>query len=198
MNVTIAIPTYNAAQTMRVCLDRLQLQRVPNLKVFVYDNGSHDGTIGMVSELAGTKYYSAKPALDKYGIDISFFSGSHNDRMSAYQNGMDTRQKIGKLVSTEYIFFLDPDVILPPNAIPEMIEHFQNTPEAGFIGIQYEPDAGHVMLGATLWRTEVFNKLGTWDGKDGCDCNFAKREVEKLGLKVSQHPKLLAYHYKHF
>ena len=199
MDITVAIPTHNAAQTMRVCLDKLQVQRIPDLKVLVYDNGSRDGTFGMMSELMANKYYAIKPALDKYSLDITFFQGKHDDKISPYQNGWLTKKLLGKLITTKYIFFLDPDVLIPPNAIPMMIEEFEKHPDAGFMGIQYEPDAKHVMFGSTIWKTEVFNKIGEWDGvAGGCDCNFAKIEVEKMGLKSTHHPTLLAYHYKYF
>lgn len=198
-DVTIAIPTFNAAQTLRVCLDKLQLQRIPNLKVFIYDNGSVDGTVGMLSELAATRFYAMKPALDKYTLDITFFAGQHDPTKSGYENGLLTRQKIAKMVNTEFLFLLDPDVLLSPNAIPQLLDDFLKEPDCGFMGIKYEPDAGHVMLGATIWRTKVFREVGTWDGKEGgCDCNFCANEMKRKNLKVLQHKELMAYHYKHF
>jgi cellulose synthase/poly-beta-1,6-N-acetylglucosamine synthase-like glycosyltransferase len=196
--ITVCIPTHNAAATLKVALEKLQLQRIPNLKVLIYDNGSRDGTAGMLGEVTATNFYQMKPALDKYGIDITFLVGTHNDKMSPYQNGLDTRHKLARLVTTEYIFFLDPDVLLTPNSIPQALEDFKKETDCGFMTIRYEPDAGHVMLGATIFKTEVFRKIKDWDGQNGCDCNHCAREVEKMGLKAKQHPTLMAYHYKYF
>lgn len=152
----------------------------------------------MMQEVMANKHYAMKPAIDKYALDIVFFRGSHRSDLSPYQNGLMTRQEIAKVVDTEFIFFLDPDILLSPNSIPQLLEDFQKESNCGFMGIRYEPDTQHVMLGATVWRTAVFKEIGEWDGKGGCDCNFCQREVEKKGLSVKQHPHLMAYHYKHF
>jgi hypothetical protein len=95
--------------------------------------------------------------------------------------------------------FLDPDVLLPPNAIPQLLNEFKSKEDYGFLGIPYEPDAGHVMLGATVWKTKDFQEVGPWDGRTGgCDCNWCMLEVKKKKLKVGHHSSLMAYHYKYF
>jgi glycosyltransferase involved in cell wall biosynthesis len=199
--VTVIMPTYNAAATLKVCLEKLQLQRIPNLKVFIMDNGSVDGTRGMLGELVATKFFANNPAIDKYALDLYYFQGEHDNSKTPYENGQETRKKLSKLVTTKYVFLLDPDVLLPPYAIVQAIDEFKKRENTAYITIRYEPDEAHHMLGATLWETKTFQEVPTYsqrEMKGNCDCNFCKAQVEKKGLIPYYHPTLMAAHCKHF
>lgn len=193
--VTVGIPVFNGSATIRGVLDRLTLQEFPNLKVFVYDNGSTDGTQGLMSELVARGFYGKKEQY-KTSLDITFFPGLHDDKLIPYQNALVTRQKIAKLVNTEFIFFLDSDVIIQPYAMKQLLKQLKDNPSLGYVAIRYQSDAheNHLMLGATMWRTEVFKRISFWDGKVGCDCQHCRKEVEAMGLKGEFNKDLQAYH----
>ncbi|WP_448702188.1 glycosyltransferase family 2 protein [Mucilaginibacter sp. AW1-3] len=48
--VSIIIVTFNAAQTLQVCLDSIYQQRYPNIEIVVIDGKSTDGTIKILEE----------------------------------------------------------------------------------------------------------------------------------------------------
>ena len=194
--ITVAIPALNSATSIKSCLDRLTQQKIPNLPVLVYDEGSIDGTTGLVSELVGRGYYKVKQNLSYSTLQLMLFQGGREGNKSAYQNALIGRQKLARIATTTYIFFLDADVMLPPNCLATLLKDFKKQKNCAYMGVRYEPDAGHVMFGATIWKRDTFLKLGEWDGTHGCDCNFAKLEMEKLGLTAEHHPDLMGYHFK--
>ena len=199
MNITVGIPIFNAAATIKAVLDRLTMMRIPGLSVIVYDNGSFDGTRGLLGELNGSKYYSRKIGKDNCVLDFKFFAGVHESK-HPYDNALRTRKLIAELAGTEYIFFLDADVILPPNALLALIEEAKIGNQM-FIGIRYEPDCGHdhVMFGATLWKTADFMRLpDKYDPTKGCDCNYACKWATQEGRPAKYHSWLMAYHLKHY
>lgn len=201
--ITVGLPLYNCAHTVKAVLDKLTYQKIPNLQVIAYDNGSTDGTIGLMGELFARNYYLFKKAQERNNLILNFFTGIHHNDKHPYQNAMITRKHIASLTKTEYVFFLDSDVLLPPEAIPQLLKDFKKIKNCGEMGIRYEPDSAHkhVMMGATLWRTQDFLKIPEfkdWDCKKTCDCNFCVKEVEKMGKIAMYHPDLMARHLKHF
>lgn len=201
--VTVAMPIFNASGTIKAVLDKLTYQKIPNLEVLMMDNGSTDGTIGLLSELCARNYYLHKKAQDRNNLLLKYFIGIHDHTKHPYENAQMTRKILARQVKTEFVFFLDTDVILPPFSIPRMLEAFKEEENIGELGMRYEPDSAHqhVMLGATLWRTKTFLDLPEFTKEHlsmGCDCNFAVKEVEKMGMKSLHYPHLQAYHCKHF
>lgn len=201
-DITVAIPSFNCAKYLPYVLERLQHQKIPNLKVIIWDNGSTDGTIGYVQDVWANNHFTKK-AQDKNSLVIQFFSKPQNNKNHPYVNAMYARKQLAKLVKTEYVFFLDPDVLIKPLSLPRLHQELLDT-NVDYIGMKYEPDAldhpmhKHIMLGATLWKTDVFLKLPDCTNKDmqqGCDCNFCNREVIKLG-GIGIHSKIHAEHLK--
>jgi glycosyltransferase involved in cell wall biosynthesis len=199
--VTVGIPIFNGAATIKGVLDRLTLMRIPNLPVLVYDNGSFDGTNGLMGELAGRGYYKGKQSQDKTTLDLKYFIGTHKNDEHPYQNALRTRHLIASIASTPYIFFLDSDVILPPNAILTLLEDFKKEDNCAFMGIRYEPDthSDHVMFGATMWKREDFLKSPQqFDVSKGCDCKHACDWSKQIDKQSKYHPWLMGYHCKYF
>ena len=202
-DLTVCIPIFNGAKTIAGVLERLTMQRMGSpLSVFIYDNGSTDGTNGMLGEVVATGYWARKTAQDRTSLDIKYFKGTHtNDH--PYINAQRTRKLCAKIVQTPYVFFLDADVILPPSALYMLMDEFKRAEGVGAMGIRYEADCNHnhVMAGAVLYKKEVFDNIPEFtveDLKKGCDCLFCVKEVEKQGLKSVFHPSLMGYHCKYF
>jgi len=197
--ITVGIPIFNGANTIKTVLDKLTLQRIPNLPVMVYDNQSTDGTIGLCSELSGRKYYANKIGKDNCTLNFNFFSGTHEPN-HPYQNALRTRKLIAKIATTEYIFFLDSDVILPPNSLLTLLEEHKQGQQM-FTTIKYEPDCdgrhNHIMFGASLWNRQDFLKLPDgYDPAKGCDCKYACDWAYGQGRSAKYHSWLMAYHCK--
>ena len=142
---------YNAGNSIKTVLDKLTLQKIPQLEVLVYDDGSVDGSGAMVSELAGRGYYQ-RPEKNHDALRLFYFPSQHTDAPLP-ENALKVRRYLGDIAQQEYIFFLDSDVILPPNALPELLAGLKAS-NAMFMGIMYEPTSSHqhVMFGATLWN----------------------------------------------
>ena len=197
--ITVGIPLYNGASTIKGCLDRLTLMNIPNLNVIVYDNGSDDGSNGLLGELAGTKYYLRTKKPDTCTLNLTYFQG-HHEKQHPYENAMRTRKLIAKLCKDEYIFFLDPDVILPPNSLNFLMEEFKKTNDM-YMGIRYQPSTthDHVGLGATLWKTADFLSVpDEYDARKGCDCLYTYEFAKKAGRSPEYHSWLQGYHCKVF
>lgn len=198
MNITVAIPIFNGANTIKNVLDRLTMQKIPGLNVIAYDNGSNDGTRGLLGELFASHYYATKRSKDAVAINFAFFGGHHEPK-HPYHNALRTRRLIAEIANTEHIFFLDSDVILPVDALTEVGQEL--SPANMYVGIQYEPDCGrshnHVMFGATLWKRSDFLTLpDAYDPSKGCDCKYASDWAIAQGRPAKYHSRLMAYHSK--
>ena len=47
--VSIIVPTYNQAQYLAVCLDSIWFQDYPDLEIILVNDGSTDGTAGVIA-----------------------------------------------------------------------------------------------------------------------------------------------------
>lgn len=200
--ITVGIPSFNAVKYLPYILERLQHQKIPNLPVIIWDNGSWDGTVGYVSNVLATNYW-AKKSQEKNGLNLYFFTKPQDSKQHPYVNAMAARKQIAALTKTPYLFFLDPDVLIRQMSLPRLKEELDES-GAAYIGMKYEPDAmdhpqhRHIMLGATLWKTDVFQSLPVCTNEDikkGCDCVFCYRAVEKTGQQ-GVHSRFNAEHLK--
>lgn len=196
--ITVAIPSFNAMKYLPYVLERLQHQKIPNLQVLIWDNGSNDGTWGYLSNVCATNYF-IKKSQEKNALNIAFFSHQQDLKKHPYVNAMIARKGLSKIVKTKYVFMLDPDVLIKPLSLPRLKQELEDS-EADYVGMKYEPDAldlhkgqKHIMLGATLWKTEKFNSIPDFRNEDlkfGCDCNHCFRYAKGV------HGKMQAEHLK--
>ena len=60
--LSIIVPVYNAAQTLRACLDSCFMQDYPELEVVVIDGGSTDGSVGIIQDFQDRlSYWVSEP-----------------------------------------------------------------------------------------------------------------------------------------
>ena len=52
--ITVIIPVYNAEQYLKECLDSVLRQSLAEIEVLCIDDGSSDGSAGILKEYAGT------------------------------------------------------------------------------------------------------------------------------------------------
>jgi len=165
--VTITISTYNSEVTIDDVLNSLLQQDYPLklIEVIVVDGHSIDETVNKVRkfiEKHGNKFYDFKLIIHdrNYGA-----SKARNDGI---------RSARGKL-----IVILDSDVVLPPNAISNMISFLESNPDVGCVQLLLEEDMPDVIA---KWRYEV--NFGRIREVAGCTASaMIRREViEKAGL----------------
>lgn len=184
--ITIAIPTWNSAGSIKQVVSRLHIQGVP-LQVKIYDNMSEDGTPELVKKLIEINAF-------RFPVEVLI-----KQKMTEGLPGNlpYLRYLLCQDTETEYIFHLDSDVILPPNTIFDCLEFMNENPDMGCVAVMYEPLAGHIQIGASLMKTETAKKL-EWRYVPGkCECWFIKEQIEKMNLKIQYHPRLTAYHMKY-
>lgn len=99
--ISVIVPVYNAKSWLQKCIDSVLSQTYSNLEILLIDDGSTDGSSNLC---------------DSYGETYSQIRVCHqtNQGLSAARNtGLD-------MASGNYIFFLDSDDFLEPDALESM------------------------------------------------------------------------------
>ncbi|MBT4857366.1 glycosyltransferase family 2 protein [Candidatus Uhrbacteria bacterium] len=110
--ITVIIPTYQHADSLPGCLDRILGGSYKNIEVIVVNDGSTDNTRDILSQ------YSHDDRLITVWQDNQ---GSNAARMTGYG-----------LASGEYLLFCDADVVMHVNMIQVMYDTLQDFPEASY------------------------------------------------------------------
>lgn len=113
--ISVVIPTFNRAKMVCDCIASVLAQDDVSLEVIVVDDCSPDETGKMVSA--------------RFGKD---------ERVKYFRNGKNSFQAVSrnngaKASSGKYLFFLDDDNVLEPNALFELLECSKRHPDAGLI-----------------------------------------------------------------
>jgi len=175
LSVSIIIPTYNSARTLRSCLKSIENQSYPKsrIEVIVVDKLSMDDTPEIVREF-GAKLISIKA-------------------------GRSAARNIGvKVAKGNYILFLDSDMILSPRVIEECVKKMEGN--KSLVGL-YIPEK---VVGSGFWvkvrnfersfyngtpidavrflRKDVFFKVGGFDEElyAGEDWDLDRR-IQQIG-----------------
>ena len=101
VRVSIIMPIYNAERYLRESLDSILGQSMPDIEVFCIDDGSTDGSRRILEELA-----ASDPR-------VKILDTPHVGAYRARKEGVG--QAIG-----EYIYFMDADDMIAPNAFEEL------------------------------------------------------------------------------
>ncbi len=110
--VSVTIVTYNSGRYIKRCLESVLEQKYPRKEIIVIDNASTDGTLDI---------------LEQFEDRVRIVYNDANLGFAGAQN-----QAIG-LSSGEWVLTLNPDVLLMPNFIAEMVEAGQLDPKAGTV-----------------------------------------------------------------
>ena len=190
MDITFAIPTLNSACTIMPVLQRLFHQDVKP-KILVMDNGSKDGTPEMLKAAIENKWFG--PA----DIDVQTAPQLLGGRE---KNIPYMRHKLAQAVGTEYLFFLDSDVLLPTHCMLALKGYMDENPNRVGVAIRYEPLADHPQFGAILMKTKLAKQI-KWVHQAGqCECLGAIESLKKTNpaWDVVIHPDYQAMHLKGF
>ncbi|MBI4085296.1 MAG: glycosyltransferase [Candidatus Liptonbacteria bacterium] len=111
--VSILIPAYNAEKYVKAAVDSALGQTYPNIEVIIVNDGSTDGTAGVV-----------RPYLEDKRI--VYFEQPNGGISKA-------RNKAFELSRGDYITFLDADDIDAPAKVKEEMNFFEANPECGVV-----------------------------------------------------------------
>ena len=114
MELTIIIVSWNTREILRQCLQSVfASQTTKNLKVWVVDNGSSDGSGQMIEDLFP---------------QVQIISNDDNVGFAHANN-----QAI-KASSSDYVMLLNPDTILEKDVVETLINFLENNPDIGAVG----------------------------------------------------------------
>jgi GT2 family glycosyltransferase len=214
MSVTLIIPTYNRARSLKRLLDSLELLDWPGpaaLEVLVVDNGSTDGT----QDLLATE--QVKPRKFAFGV----VEEKQKGKASALNSGL-------RSAKGDVIVVIDDDVVVHPLCLTKHLEAYRLTnfyaiqgpilPGVDFNGNPANPDKlreyniPHIDYGERIceipgltgtnmsFKREVFAKVGFFDARLGPgaagfseDTEYSMR-IRKAGFKIGYTPHAIVYH----
>ena len=198
--VSIVIPVYNGAHTIRACLDAILALDYPREKyeVIVVDNNSSDGTDAMVLE---------------YGHVTLLYERSMQSAYAARNTGI-------RHASGEIVAFTDADCIARPNWLRDLVEPFQD-PTVGGVGgevldsqcenlvsrfiqrhLPYRQCDGHggrllpaLIGGNAAYRRQDLLDVGLFNTMfDGSDIDLSWRLQLRTGKRICFVPEAIVHH----
>ncbi len=174
--ITICIPTYNSAKTLKDCVE--SVSKFGRYQFLIYDNGSTDETRAIINELM--KEHDIKTKLIPHQ-----FPKVH--MLRSYNSGV-MRGELVKDVKTPYIFFLDSDIILS-EPIEPLLKALNN--KIGMAGYTYS-QCPHLQMGATMIETKIAKNIN-WIRRDTCNCLNARDYLmtRNLGEKFFENAKII-------
>src|SRR3954447_5959705 len=148
----IVIVNYNTRELLSGCLDSVFANRYPYpFRVILVDNQSTDGSAAFVRE-----HY---PQVELYQSGRNGgFGYANNIALRALAArpipapGPQPSAEIpasghaGFRFTTDYILFLNPDTVLPPDALAVMVDFLEQTPQAGIVGPRMQKPDGSLDL----------------------------------------------------
>ena len=117
-DIGIVVVNYNTRDRLRDCLKSLEASRGVSFVTFVVDNGSSDGSAAMVR--------AEFPRVQSIESPIN---GGY-----AYANNLALRKILALDPPPSFTLLLNPDTVLPPDALAQMLAFFAAHPEAGVAG----------------------------------------------------------------
>ncbi|MEJ5198657.1 MAG: glycosyltransferase family 2 protein [Anaerolineae bacterium] len=138
LDLAIIIVNYNTSALLRDCLRSLAASELDGLAVAVcvVDNASADDSVAMVRtefpdvHLIANDVNVGYPRANNQGLRYFGFS----DRPSAPAGATDAARVAGDANLPRYALLLNPDTVLPPTALREMIAFMEAHPKAGAAG----------------------------------------------------------------
>lgn len=109
--VSIVIPAWNAAATIRACLETVLYQTFPDYEVVVVDDGSTDATRAVVAD---------------FGDRVRVIRTEHVGAAAARNRG-------AAAASGEFLIFCDADMALDPTMLEKMVNVARRKPDVSFV-----------------------------------------------------------------
>lgn len=199
MNIfSVIIPVYNRPDLLWSAVRSVIAQTYPNIELVIVDDGSTDGTPDEIPLI--------RKEVEDRGFLFKSIQKANGGASSARNSGI-------KVLSGEFVQFLDSDDLLHPQRLERVAEEFKNTDAdfiiTGFNG--FDPDSGKIIethtvpenqslyyraLAGKFWgnslrcsyRTSLIRRMGPWDEKIEV---FEDREFSERGLFMAEKASIL-------
>lgn len=146
--LTVAIPTYNRAESLKNVLDALQTEDLTLFKIIISDNSSSNAT----EQLAST-YKNALPNL---------FYSKNKENLGYSLNVM----RLYDLADTEYIWYLCDDDHVAPGAIQKILESLRDLkPTVAIFNCEWVDSLG-IKNTAGVKKTRVYDQISEFNNYD--------------------------------
>jgi len=122
MKVSVIIPTYEGAKTLKYCLNSILYQTVKPLEVIIVDDSVTDDVRQLV--------YEVKDKFKEEGIELVYL----NRRNKKYRSAARARNEGAKVARGDILLFVDDDVILNKRYLESVLEVFRTKSKA--LGVQ--------------------------------------------------------------
>jgi N-acetylglucosaminyl-diphospho-decaprenol L-rhamnosyltransferase len=130
--LSIIIVNYNVHDLLRECLLSVFANKGVDHEVCVVDNNSSDGSAAMVKREFRQVHLIESPVNGGYAyannLGLKHFGFGKKTRPEGTQTSTDSRLLSG------YVLLLNPDTVLPPLALKNILDFMDCHPEAGIVG----------------------------------------------------------------
>src|SRR5947209_6576370 len=173
--VAVNIVTFNSAGDIAACLDSLRAQTFQDFRVHILDNASSDDTLKLI-EPFDIDYLVRSPV-------NTGFSKAHN--------------QLARRFPSDYILFLNPDTVLHPRFIAELVRALEARPDAASAGGKLIRKTGttidsagiimtrehrHLDRGADEVDTGQFDEPGDIFGPSGAAALYRLRALDDAAI----------------
>ncbi len=192
--VSVIIPVYNGETYIAEALESINQQNYDPLEIIIIDDGSTDGTAGIVKGMDGNIRYARQ---------------ANSGPAAARNRGL-------KMAGGDLIGFLDADDLWSGNKLEIQLGHLKKHPEKeivlGFLQRmqltrnhesthlfkEWDQPVMNMHLGSALFRRQVFDKVGYLDESlDYCeDWDWFMRAKEK-SIPIMVHQDVIYYYRRH-
>ena len=154
--ISVVIPLYNKAQSIRRTLDSVLAQTYTNYEIIVVDDGSTDGSADVAE--ATLREFSGRPT--GYGLEFSVIRKENGGVSSARNAGI-------MEAKGEYIAFLDGDDLWHPEYLETLHQLIVDYPDAALYGIGYTTLKGDEIPKNVTQSTEQGEVKDLWNNYPG-------------------------------
>ena len=102
--ISVIVPAYNVEKYLRRCLDSLVYQTYPHLEILVIDDGSTDGTRGIIEEY-----------VSRFAGKVFLYAQENAGQAAARNNGI-------SYATGDYIGFVDADDFVSPRMYEYLVQ----------------------------------------------------------------------------
>jgi len=175
MKVAVNIVTFNSARDIAACLESLKGQTFTDFEIHIFDNASADDTLKII-EPFDVAYITRSP------INTGFCK-AHN--------------ALARRFSSDYVLFLNPDTVLSPSFVQELVGALDACPDAASAsgklvrmdgktidstGIVMYREQRHLDRGADQSDTGQFEKPEEIFGPSGAAAMYRRKALEDTAI----------------
>src|SRR5581483_2471864 len=178
MSVLIAIINYRTGRLTVDCLRSLipELEAVPGARVIVADNASGDGSAEQIEQAIADNGWGARMSLLRL------------ERNGGFAYGNNACIKIARETSPpyRYVHLLNPDTIVRPGGLTELIKFMDANPRVGIAGSRLEDPDGTPQRSAFRFPSVA----GEWENgvRLGLVTRLLRRRVVAPPVRPDAHP----------